>query len=145
MMQLYPPGVGEGCEMEEQLKKDAALRLKVAVGHLESIRRMVDDDVYCVNIMKQVSAVQASLERVQRVLLRNHLMTCVSDAVRDGMGTPIIDELIEAMKYMPFSAGEALESDYALSPLVTHPLCHCHGAPETTTAENPVMKCPGRI
>jgi DNA-binding FrmR family transcriptional regulator len=112
--------------MEPELKKDAALRLKVIAGHLESIRRMVDQDIYCVNIMKQVSAVQASLEQVQRILLRNHLLTCVQDAMKDGMGTPIVEELIGAMKYMPFSAGEALGPDHALSPLVEHPLCHCH-------------------
>ncbi len=119
--------------MNPELKKDAALRLKVAAGHLDSIRRMVDQDIYCVNIMKQVSAVQASLEQVQRILLRNHLLTCVADAMHDGMGTPIVDELIGAMKYMPFSAGEALAPNHALGPLVEHPLCHCHGheTPET--------------
>lgn len=112
--------------METELKKDATLRLKVAAGHLESVRRMVDQDIYCVNIMKQVSAVQASLEQVQRILLRNHLLTCVADAMKEGMGSPIVDELISAMKYMPFSAGEALGPDHALSPLTEHPLCHCH-------------------
>lgn len=118
-------GLG-GDIMDAEFKKDAALRLKVAAGHLESIRHMVDQDIYCVNIMKQVSAVQASLEQVQRVLLRNHLLTCVQDAMKEGMGTPIVEELIGAMKYMPFSAGEALGPDHALSPLVEHPLCHCH-------------------
>ncbi|PSR32765.1 MAG: hypothetical protein C7B46_12750 [Sulfobacillus benefaciens] len=112
--------------MDADLKTDAALRLKVAAGHLESIRRMVDHDLYCVNIMKQVSAVQASLEQVQRILLRNHLLTCVADAMREGMGTPIVDELIGALKYMPFTAGQALEPDNALAPLIEHPLCHCH-------------------
>ncbi len=125
--------------MEPELKKDAALRLKVVAGHLDSIRRMVDQDIYCVNIMKQVSAVQASLEQVQRILLRNHLLTCVADAMKEGMGTPIVDELIGAMKYMPFTAGEALEPDHALSPLIEHPLCHCHGE-ETPDTVQKIMK-----
>lgn len=125
--------------MEPELKKDAALRLKVVAGHLDSIRRMVDQDIYCVNIMKQVSAVQASLEQVQRILLRNHLLTCVADAMKEGMGTPIVDELIGAMKYMPFTAGEALEPDHARSPLIEHPLCHCHGE-ETPDTVQKIMK-----
>ncbi len=125
--------------MEPELKKDAALRLKVVAGHLDSIRRMVDQDIYCVNIMKQVSAVQTSLEQVQRILLRNHLLTCVADAMKEGMGTPIVDELIGAMKYMPFTAGEALEPDHALSPLIEHPLCHCHGE-ETPDTVQKIMK-----
>lgn len=51
-MTLTPPGVGwdGGDSMEPEFKKSAALRLKVAAGHLESVRRMVDDDVYCVTI-----------------------------------------------------------------------------------------------
>jgi DNA-binding FrmR family transcriptional regulator len=85
--------------MKPEYKREAALRLKVAAGHLESVRRMVDHDTYCVDLMKQLSAVQASLERVQQIFLRNHLSTCVSDAIQDGMGEEIIDELMGALKF----------------------------------------------
>ncbi len=85
--------------MKPEYKKEAALRLKVAAGHLDSVRRMVDDDTYCVDLMKQLSAVQSSLEKVQQIFLRNHLSTCVSDAIRDGMGEDIIDELMGALKF----------------------------------------------
>lgn len=127
-MRLTPPGVGwdGGDSMEPEFKQSAALRLKVAAGHLESVRRMVDDDVYCVNIMKQVSAVQASLEQVQRILLQNHLRTCVSDAIQRGMGSEIIAELMEALKYMPFSAGDAIEPEAPLHSLVEGAFCGCH-------------------
>jgi len=85
--------------MKQEYKRDAALRLKVAAGHLESVRRMVDNEAYCVDLMKQLSAVQASLERVQQIFLRNHLSTCVSDAIKEGMGDEIIDELMGALKF----------------------------------------------
>jgi len=85
--------------MKQEYKKEAALRLKIAAGHLEGVRRMVDDDTYCVDLMKQLSAVQASLEKVQQIFLRNHLSTCVSDAIKDGMGDEIIDELMGALKF----------------------------------------------
>ena len=85
--------------MLPRYKKDAALRLKVAAGHLEAVRRMVENDAYCVDVMKQLSAVQATLEGVQRICLRNHLSTCVSDAIQHGMGDEIIEELMEALKY----------------------------------------------
>jgi DNA-binding FrmR family transcriptional regulator len=85
--------------MKPEYKKEAALRLKVAAGHLEGVRRMVDDEAYCVYLMKQLSAVQASLERVQQIFLRNHLSTCVSDAIQKGMGEEIIDELMGALKF----------------------------------------------
>ena len=85
--------------MKPEYKGEAALRLKIAAGHLESVRRMVDQEAYCVDLMKQLSAVQASLERVQQIFLRNHLSTCVSDAIQHGMGEEIIDELMGALKF----------------------------------------------
>lgn len=85
--------------MIPQYKDDAAKRLKIVAGHLESVRRMVDEERYCVDVMKQVAAVQASLEQVQQVLLRNHLSTCVTEAIKAGSGEPLIDELITALKY----------------------------------------------
>ena len=89
----------EGQKMLPEYKKEAALRLKVAAGHLEGVRRMVDEDQYCVDLMKQLSAVQGTLQGVQRILLRNHLSSCVSTAIKDGMGEAIIDELMGALKY----------------------------------------------
>jgi DNA-binding FrmR family transcriptional regulator len=80
-------------------KDEARRRLAIAAGHLESVRRMVDRERYCVDVMKQLAAVQASLEQVQQILLKNHLATCVTDAIRAGSGEPLIDELIGALKY----------------------------------------------
>jgi DNA-binding FrmR family transcriptional regulator len=77
--------------------KEAALRLKVAAGHLDAVRRMVDEDAYCVDLMKQLSAVQGTLQRVQQIFLRNHLSSCVSDAIRNGMGDAIDDEARPAL------------------------------------------------
>jgi DNA-binding FrmR family transcriptional regulator len=85
--------------MLPEYKKEALLRLKVAAGHLEGVRRMVENDEYCVDLMKQLSAVQGTLQRVQQVFLRNHLSSCVSDAIKNGLGEAIIDELMGALKY----------------------------------------------
>jgi DNA-binding FrmR family transcriptional regulator len=85
--------------MLPEYKKEAALRLKVAAGHLEGVRRMVENDDYCVDLMKQLAAVQGTLQRVQQIFLRNHLSSCVSAAIKDGMGEAIIDELMGALKY----------------------------------------------
>jgi len=79
--------------MLPEYKKEAALGLRVAAGHLEGVRR------YCVDLMKQLSAVQGTLQRVQGILLRNHLSSCVSTAIKGGMGDAIIDELMGALKY----------------------------------------------
>lgn len=87
-------------------KKRAALnRLKTVRGHLDGIIRMVESDAYCVDVMKQISAVQSSLERANRVMLHNHLETCFSAAVLKGRGQAAIDELIDALKFTPALTG----------------------------------------
>jgi DNA-binding FrmR family transcriptional regulator len=82
-----------------EYKKQAELNLKVAAGHLEGVRRMVEQDAYCVDLMKQLAAVQGTLQKVQAILLRNHLSTCISDAIKKGEGEEIIEELMTALKY----------------------------------------------
>ena len=68
---------------------------------------MVDDDRYCPEVMKQVSALQGSLEKVNRVLLQNHLETCVAHAVGEGRTLEVVDELMEVMKYTAAVTGPA--------------------------------------
>ncbi|MDH3306976.1 MAG: metal-sensitive transcriptional regulator [Acidimicrobiia bacterium] len=85
--------------MKEVHKRDSLNRLKTVRGHLESVIRMVEEERYCPDIMKQVSALQGSLERVNRILLQNHLETCVTHAVSEGRTAEIVDELMETMKY----------------------------------------------
>jgi DNA-binding FrmR family transcriptional regulator len=85
--------------MKATHKTSALNRLKTVRGHIDAVLAMVEEERYCPEIMKQVSALQASLERVNRVLLQNHLETCVIDAVEDGRSAEIVDELMETLKY----------------------------------------------
>jgi CsoR family transcriptional regulator, copper-sensing transcriptional repressor len=80
-------------------KHDALNRLKTVRGHLDAIIRMVEQDEYCVDVMKQVSAVQASLERVNRLVLKNHLETCFAEAVAGGRAEAAVSELVDAVKF----------------------------------------------
>jgi DNA-binding FrmR family transcriptional regulator len=88
-----------GDDVIPEYKQDAAHRLKAAIGHLKAVEGMVEAERYCVDIMKQLAAVQASLEAVQQILLKNHLSTCVTDAIRAGSGEPLIGELVAALRY----------------------------------------------
>lgn len=85
--------------MIDRYRNDALLRLKTARGHLDGVIAMVEREAYCPEIMKQVGAVQASLERVNRVLLRNHLETCVTEAIQSGAGDAKITELMDALRF----------------------------------------------
>lgn len=74
-------------------------RLKTARGHLDAVIRMVEQDTYCPDLMKQLSAVQGSLERASRIVLQNHLETCVAAAMVAGRTDEIVEELMEALRY----------------------------------------------
>lgn len=95
--------------MKEVHKTAALNRLKTVRGHLDGVIGMVDDERYCPEIMKQISALQSSLEKANRVLLQNHLETCVAHAVAEGRGAQIVDELMETMKYTAAVTGPTNE------------------------------------
>lgn len=84
-------------------------RLKTARGHMDAVVRMVENDEYCPEIMKQLSAVQGSLERASRLVLRNHLETCVAAAMQAGRTGEIVDELMDALRYDRIATGPGPE------------------------------------
>lgn len=57
-------------------------RLKSVEGHIRGITRMVEDDAYCIDVLKQLKAVRAALDRAGELALETHLATCVSDGLR---------------------------------------------------------------
>lgn len=95
--------------MYDEYQRQVVNRLKTARGHLDGVLRMVDDEAYCPDVMKQLSAVQGSLERASRLVLRNHLETCVAAAMREGRTEEIVDELMEALRYDRISTGPGPE------------------------------------
>lgn len=63
-------------------KEGVKRRLASAAGHLKGISRMIDDDAYCIEVIRQIQAVQAALNKVNTLILDQHLRTCVASAVR---------------------------------------------------------------
>lgn len=68
--------------MDELTKRGIGQRLASAAGHLKGIERMVNDDVYCVDVIQQIQAVQAALNKINSLILDNHLRTCVTTAIQ---------------------------------------------------------------
>ena len=68
--------------MEEAARKQILRRLQSIEGHIRGVERMVEDDAYCIDTMKQINAIQAALSKVNQHILENHLSTCVTSAVR---------------------------------------------------------------
>lgn len=95
--------------MKAEHQRSVLNRLKTARGHLDAVLRMVEEDTYCPEVMKQLSAVQGSLERASRIMLRNHLETCVAAAMLAGRTDEIVDELMEALRYDHTTTGPGPE------------------------------------
>jgi DNA-binding FrmR family transcriptional regulator len=66
------------------LKDDVLKRLKSVRGQVDGIMRMVDEDRYCIDVLRQISAVQAALERISKIELKNHFEHCYANAIRSG-------------------------------------------------------------
>jgi DNA-binding FrmR family transcriptional regulator len=68
--------------MDETTKKSVSQRLASASGHIKGIERMVQEDTYCIDVIQQIRAVQAALNKVSTMMLDNHLHTCVTTAIQ---------------------------------------------------------------
>lgn len=68
--------------MNDETRKTVTRRLASAAGHIKGIERMVEEDVYCIDVIRQIQAVQAALNKVSTMMLDNHLRTCVTTAIQ---------------------------------------------------------------
>ncbi|WP_027460424.1 metal-sensitive transcriptional regulator [Deinococcus murrayi] len=86
--------------MPEDARRRAARRLSIARGHLDAIVRMLEkDDVYCVDVLRQLKAVQGALSGAGEVVLRGHLEAHVATAHERGDTVEMVEELMEALRY----------------------------------------------
>ncbi len=83
--------------MDDQTKAGVIRRLQSVEGHVRGIQRMVEDDKYCIDVIKQIGAVQAALGKVQEIVLDQHLHSCVTTAIRGDDAErreAVIDEIL---------------------------------------------------
>lgn len=81
--------------MTGETKGDVLKRLNFIEGHLAGIRRMVEADKYCVDILKQTYAVRRAIEKMESIMLDGHLRTCVVEGIREGRDDEVLSELTE--------------------------------------------------
>ena len=85
--------------LDTERKADVHNRLKTVRGVTDGIYRMVEADEYCVDVIKQISAARASLDKVARILLENHFSHCFVDAVKAGEADAAVAELMETLNF----------------------------------------------
>ena len=92
----------QNCSVKKKVRSEKEFkallnRLSRIEGQVRGIRAMVEDDRYCVDILTQVSAIQAALNGFNKELLARHIKTCVSEDIREG-NDDAVDELCELLK-----------------------------------------------
>jgi len=87
-------------ERTDKEYKDLINRLNRIEGQIRGIKGMVENDAYCTDILTQVSAVSAALSSFNKVLLSNHIKTCVTRDILDGKEDTVEELLVTLQKLM---------------------------------------------
>lgn len=96
-LQMQPhrhPAVPHSDEEKNKLTN----RLKRIEGQVRGLQKMVEEDRYCVDVLVQISAINAALKKVGFSLMEHHTQTCVSEAIRSGDGNDHIQELMKVIQ-----------------------------------------------
>ena len=88
---------GKHKDRDDKEKKDLMNRLKRIEGQVRGVEGMLENDAYCTDILVQVSAITSALNSFNKVLLANHMKSCVADNIRKG-NDEIIDELVVTLQ-----------------------------------------------
>ncbi len=88
--------------MDEETRADAIHRLKSIAGHVNGIVRMLEEERYCIDVIKQIQAAQTALARVSESILDSHLRTCVTTAIQGDDPAErerMLKEVVEVFRY----------------------------------------------
>lgn len=86
--------------LEPKVKKKILNQIKTVTGHTHGIDKMIEEERYCIDILKQIAAVQASLSKVAHLISENHMKHCIAAAIEKGEGDEKMKELMETLKYL---------------------------------------------
>lgn len=90
--------------MNENAKPDIVRRLRSVEGHVRGILRMTEQDAYCIDVLQQIRAVQAALDKTAHLILADHLDHCVVSAVQGddpGERRRVLDEILDVFNAAP--------------------------------------------
>ncbi|GHO44409.1 metal-sensitive transcriptional regulator [Ktedonospora formicarum] len=76
-------------------KQDVLKRLNYIEGHIAGIRKMVEEDKYCVDVLRQTHAVRKAIEKLELLILNGHLQSCVIEGIKEGREEAVVEELLQ--------------------------------------------------
>jgi len=84
--------------LTDKEKSELKLRIKKIIGQTNGIDKMLDEGRYCVDIVQQILAAKAALNKVALIILESHAKSCVVNAIKDNRADESIDELLNVLK-----------------------------------------------
>lgn len=81
--------------MTPETKTEAIKRLNYIEGHIAGVRKMVEEEKYCVDVLKQMFAVRRAIQKLESQLLEGHLQTCVIEGIKEGREEHVLHELMD--------------------------------------------------
>jgi DNA-binding FrmR family transcriptional regulator len=84
--------------MKKEIKKKVGRRLKIIEGQVKGLRKMVDDEKYCVDVITQSSAIRQALSSVEDLMLENHLSTHVVEQMKGKQLNKAVREILKTFK-----------------------------------------------
>lgn len=86
--------------MDKTAKQEALQRLAIAEGHLKKVQQMVEDEVYCPDVIHQSRAVQMALKKVDEIILHGHLHSCVLEDIHGprAKNEKLVQEILDLFK-----------------------------------------------
>ncbi len=79
-------------------KASLIARLNKVEGQVRGIRRMVEEDRYCVDVLQQIASLRSAADAIAQILLEDHIRGCVAEGVRSGDGSSHIGEVMEVIR-----------------------------------------------
>lgn len=89
---------GGGRVLADKEKSELRQRLKKVAGQINGIDKMIDEGRYCVDILQQILAARAALNKVSLIILESHAKSCVVTAIKEDRAEQSINELMDVMK-----------------------------------------------
>ena len=81
----------------DELKKSVTCRLNRAIGQLNGVKAMIEDDRYCGDVLTQLAAAESAVRAVSRMVMQDHLKTCVVERIQQG-DTEVVDEAMDLLR-----------------------------------------------
>ncbi len=83
----------------EKNKKSLITRLNRIEGQVKGVKKMIEEDIYCDDVLNQISSIKAALNGLSKALLERHINTCVVDKIKND-DTEVLDELLSTINKM---------------------------------------------